>query len=1626
MGRWQRVIVWAAVVAAAGGRMPCAFATPLVRISEVMTSSNTAFADEDGEYSDWVELVNAGTSAAPLEGWGLSDDPAAPLKWTFPAVQIVPGEHLVVWASGKDRRPPRKPSDPPLTVVASNTVWRYRDNGLAPDAGWQDPGYDDAAWPSGEAMLGYGASQKTTISYGPNSNNKHPAAYFRHTFTLPLDPDETRGNGVLRLWADDGAIIYLNGEEILHLRMPPGAVTHLTYANAIVDARGKWEVFEVPLTALAAGENVLAAEVHQVNATSSDLCFWLELAVRPSQMHVNFKVSAGNETVTLSDAAGETVDVAPALSVLRDASFGRAAGDPEGAWLMFPVPTPGAANSGAGYVGLLEPPAFSVEPGVYENPVTVALSHPDPTARIYYTLDGSAPTNAETASCFLYTAPLALADRSGEPNGDAMIPTNPPEMANHTMYGWMTPVGLVPKCSVVRAAAFRDGWFSPRGAAGTWLIGGAPIQHTLRVFSLMADRADLFGDARGLFVPGDIYKTLGWNNHSVGQPNANYFQRGDDWERQAVVQMFEADRTLAFSQVMGVRNHGGWSRAAAQKTLRLYARAEYGDSRVRYPLFTGQADADFKRFLLRNSGNDWSNTGFRDALMQRMFRPLARTDTQDYEPAVVYVNGEYWGVQNIREHYSRFLLERKYGVDPDNLDLLKAIPSSEAMEIDEGDDLAYKELLGYVKTNDLSKAEHYAWVEQRMDLDNLIDHYACEIYCCNTDWPGNNLGVWRVRTDYNPSAPYGHDGRWRWLMYDTDHGFGQSAGESTDMMTQARRSSRGVCQPHFNRLLANEDFRNRFVSRFADLLNTAFRPARVIGIIDEGATRVNGEMPRHIDRWPRLGSYSAWLTRVQRMRTFATGRPAYALTNIVNEFGFGGVAQVTVDVTNGAGRVTINTLTLDASTPGLADPSRPFPWSGTYFKTVPVTLTAAPEPGFTFERWETPEGPVADLSVTFTVTSNVLVRAVFEPALLPRVSVNEFMADATKAGGITHPVTGQAADWFELLNEGSAAVDLSGYWVVDNQPANACRLPDGVVLPPGGCLLVWTGADVTTGVNPDGSVNAAFGLGKSGDAVAVLLPDGVTELDRVTFGAQNTNVSQGRWPNGAGGGWAGYTLPTPGLPNRAPTATGRLPLYPAQAAEAGQALALTFAVTGGVTQASYWVAAGEAGAQVDAEGLFTWTPPLSLVSGVYAFRIAMAGFVGSVPVADETTLLVAVSNARRFRVEAAASPAEGGAVTGGGTYDEDAVVTLTAQPETGWRFVKWTDGLTAASRTFPARRDATYTALFAYGLSAPEAAAGTLWEGLPLLYWRAVSGAERYVVRRAPTAAGPFTVAGETEANAFRDAAPLVGVDAYYTVAGAHGLTEGPACAAFRVYGSGVVRKLEGAVIGTLGSYNNNADRTRDKVFDGSIDTFYDAAADGGWPGLDFGALRWRRLSHLRYVPRESLPGRMLNGRFQIAAESDGVETFVSPETLHQVTVLPPVREYTQVALGVDRLFRYLRYLPPSGGWGNIAELEVYGHDAVPASVASVEAAAPEPRGVRLSWAPVAGCTGYLVWRAASAAGPYTVAAYVEGAGYAEGGLGEGVTRHYRVASVNGSAVSAEAASAEARTRGPFFLMLVE
>ncbi len=1586
-------------------------------LNEVASADNSSFSDEDGSFEDWIEIHNPCAQPLSLLDWYLSDDPALPEKWQFPDVTIAAGGHLLVWASGKDRRPPVNSAGLPFVLIPDSASWRYRDTGQPAPAGWTASAFDDSTWPAGPGMLGYNCPEVvTTLSYGGDPANKYITSYLRHTFTLPLSADEINDAGTVRLWADDGAIMYLNGVEILRVRMPAGAVNYQTPAASVAAGRGMWESFNVSLAGLQQGLNVIAVEMHQANPASSDLCFWCEIQAFPSELHTNFKISAGNESVILSNPEGIPIDMAPAWSVIEDASIGRAADNPSGEWVIFPLPTPGTTNHAFGYIGILEPPQFSETPGFYESPLSLALSHPEPGVEIYYTTDGSPPINRITASCYQYTGAITLTNRTTAANTISLIRTNPPEMDSHTQYGWMAPSGNLSKANVIRAQAFKEGYCTPRSAAGSWFIGTETLQHALPVISLMSAYTNLFSSPAGLFVPGDIYLTLGWNSHPVGLPNANYFQRGDEWERPAVMQMFDIDRNPVFNQIFGIRNHGGWSRAAAQKTLRVYARAEYGKSTLKYQLFPSQSDSSFKRFMLRNSGNDWSSTGLRDMVMQRIFQGAVTTDTQDGTPAVMYVNGEYWGIQNIREHYSEYYLERKYQVDPENVDHLKAMVGTESMEIAAGDDLDYKEVLNYIKTNNMADAQHYAWVEGRMDLDNLIDHYACEIYCCNTDWPGNNLGLWRERTAFNPLAAHGRDGRWRWMIYDTDHGFGLSSSESTDMMYQARRSSRGICQPQFDRLLANMDFQNRFVNRFADLINTAFKPARVHAIIDQAAAAVEGEIPRHIQRWGRMQSVARWQSNITRMKTFAANRPAPALNNIISEFALQGIYQLTIDITNGAGVVQCNSVTINPQTPGISNPAAPYPWSGSYFKTTPITLRAVPDPGFSFSHWQSAGGNLSDNPLVLTPSDNLSVTAVFEAGVAPRITINEFMADPSATNSVVHPLTGVALDWFELLNESSATVDLGGWWLRDDNPQNLCQIPAGLTLSPGGIIQIWADDSLLPGINPDGSLNVTFGLGRRGDTITLLLPDQSTVMDSVSFGTQSEGLSSARWINGQAGSWSSCPLPTPGLPNCNPLLyRALLPLFPVQNVLPEQLFTLALTAQQSVSNAVYSVVAGENGAAISAAGVFSWTPPASLPSGIYPFRVLLLCVINEVAVTDETTLLLYLNNSELFQVNLIATPSQGGSVFGGGIYSRDEAVSISAQAAPLWRFVRWSDGLASATRQITAVRDVTYTAAFAYGLEKPSGTGATFFNGRPLLYWTAQAGAHSYTVKRATSAAGPFTAAGTTAGSFFLDQSAPPGIPSYYTVTAEAFDTYSQESQPLRPYESGVLRELTGTVIGTLGSYGNNATRTRDKAFDKDIATFYDAAADGGWPGLDLGSRRYRQLSSIRYCPREAFPQRMVQGQFQLSSESDTVDTFEAPLTVHQITVQPPVNTYTSVQVGTNYEFQYFRYLPPPGGWGNIGEAELYGYDAIPVVPEGLSLSA-QGATVTLSWNAVGHADGYLISRSESLLTGWMLIGYTTGGSFADSGVVADREYSYSVAAINGSSYSAQSAATSITT----------
>jgi hypothetical protein len=627
-------------------------------------------------------------------------------------------------------------------------------------------------------------------------------------------------------------------------------------------------------------------------------------------------------------------------------------------------------------------PLFSHQPGVYTEGFMLSMYHPDHNADIYYTLDGSKPDS----SSFLYNGAIHMYDRSVEPNTISTVPTNFLSGSR----GWDPPDEKVRKGTVIRAIAIAGGSRSDIVTATYFVFEQGMNNYSLPVISIATDSLHLFSDESGLHVPGDFY---------TGADNSgNYFQRGIEWERPASLEFFESDGSLGFQQDIGIRIHGGFSRRFAQKSFRLYARSEYGASRFNYPIFPDMDYGNYNRLILRNSGNDFGGTMFMDAAAQSLIRHF-NVDTQAYRPAIIFINGEYWGILNIRERYDRHYLERVYGVNsdrvqiltnrntvkyPDDEDPIDDDPDNEDPGVNEPSERLinehYENMVQFIDEQDLSVQENMDYVATRMDIDNYLDYFSAQIYYGNTDWPQSNIDFWRYDTEYHPNAPKGHDGRWRWLLFDADRSLGLVTQADFDMIewvivreniryVETGREDNEWPNLILRNLLENEQFYNDFINRLSDHLNTAFLTDRVISVIDSLKAPLEPVINEHISRWPRNHrNRERWDDRVQGMYLYATHRPRFLREHMMKHFDLGESLKLTVNVTSPeSGFVRVNTTDILASTPGVG--LDPYPWSGTYFSEIPVRLKAVSSKGYTFSHWETD----MELEDGFDLTSQEII-----------------------------------------------------------------------------------------------------------------------------------------------------------------------------------------------------------------------------------------------------------------------------------------------------------------------------------------------------------------------------------------------------------------------------------------------------------------------------------------------------------------------------------------------------------------------------------------------------------------------------------------------------------------------------
>ena len=1035
------------------------------RINEVMSSNGGVLADMDGESSDWIEFFNSGATSVNLNGYGLSDKKGLPYQWIFPDYTVNPGDYLLVFASGKDRR------EAPVnwnTIVSSGDDWKYLVPTTEPTTNWRLTSFDDSNWGTGASGFGYADKDDATVVTVTQS------IFLRKKFIITNV--ESVKQLILHMDYDDGFVAYLNGVEIARAQMvKKGALPRFDVLasgqhEALMYQGLMPEKFVVanPALLLKTGENILSIQIHNVDPTSSDLSAIPFLSVgtteRPvsprvidilklgkSEFHTNFKLSADGEALYLTNPSGVLADSVRFGALQVNYSFGRASKDPK-EWVVFDASTPGKINSGEEISGDSPgKPVFNIPGGVYTASMKVFITAPTKNDTIYYTLDGSIPTRNSS---------IAISEID------------------------------IPISKVVRARILKSGMMPGETVTNSYIIYG---NKKMPVVSISMNPGDLWDYNTGIYVKGPNADTI------TPFFGANFWM---DWERACHFELMETTGNKVIDVDAGIKIFGNYSRANDQRSLAFYCRKGYGYDEMKYKIFADRPYDKYKNIVLRNAGNDWNNTMFRDGLMSGLTNGL-NFDHQAFRPAIIFLNGEYWGILNIREKINEEMIAQHNDVDANNVTILENSGSVIAGSADD-----YYTMVNYLENNSLATEANYNKMLDLIDVNSFIDYFSSQMYCRNEDWPGNNIRFWKTNDTM---------GKWRWIMYDTDFGMGiWGASPNTNSLAFATATD-GPSWPNppwstlmFRRLLENTGFRNQFVNRYADLLNSNFRADRVSKAIDQKIDGIVDEIDNHLKKWN--GSKDYWLANILEMKAFATVRTSNVFSHIKVQFSFQSPQIITAQADSLQGLIQLNSLKLSN-----------FPWKGSYFPNVPITLTALPKLGYKFVKWTGIATGSNLATIKVVPQANLILTAVFEK------DGNHYEDIVINEISFNNDATSDPGDWIELTNKGQFNIDISGWKITDSDPNHQYIFAANTLLKANQYLVVSNDLikfnSIFAGVdNLLGPFN--FGLSNTLDAVKLYSSEGQL-VDEVNY----NNINP--WPTSTFDELWSLELSNPSLDNNA-------------------------------------------------------------------------------------------------------------------------------------------------------------------------------------------------------------------------------------------------------------------------------------------------------------------------------------------------------------------------------------------------------------------------------------------------------------------------------------------------------------
>lgn len=589
-------------------------------------------------------------------------------------------------------------------------------------------------------------------------------------------------------------------------------------------------------------------------------------------LHTSFKLSAEGEEIGLFDQNLHPVNTIIYPLQKTNISYGRYL-DGGASWYWFSNASPGYSNNDSKpYEGITYyEPRFSVKGGFYHSELSLDLTSTG--GEIHYTLDGSAPTLADP----IYTQSI-----------------------------------IIDQTSFVRARVFQSQLIPGPVITQSYFFNDSFEERELPVVSLVTHPEYFWSVDSGIYVQD--FKP--------------------EWEYPLNIELFENDgnNRAVFNEKAGVKVNGRLSWQLPQKMLGIYFRNEYDQNSLDYPMFNDRERSSYNEIILRAAGSDWSQTLFRDGLGQEIAQDYTSIPHQGFRPCMVFINGEYLGIHNIRSRVDGDFIESNYEMEADTYDLIENDGN-----VDEGSEEQYLEMDALFHT-DLSIENNFQALANLVDLEIFTNYWISEIWAANFSW-GHNINLWKPH----------EAGKWQFIFADLDRIFIDPHLSINEFTVPLGDDYYDYGRYWLESIFQNDNYAHFFVQRFNDQIYTAFHPQRIHAIIDEFANTIDQEIPYHVEKWSGstsnygdgIESEEAWEEEIAVLKEFALERTPFMMHDLQAYFDMGPIRNLITacDPVDG-GNIFINNFLIPSS-----------PCQGPYFEDMAFQLSAQAKPGFQFQGW---------------------------------------------------------------------------------------------------------------------------------------------------------------------------------------------------------------------------------------------------------------------------------------------------------------------------------------------------------------------------------------------------------------------------------------------------------------------------------------------------------------------------------------------------------------------------------------------------------------------------------------------------------------------------------------------------